>query len=86
MVGRVALVAVVEPTILLGFVVWAILVLGFMLDSADGQLARLRAGGAVCFASGWRESGEAALQQALVQKNFPPSLRSYLGVGKATLK
>ena len=27
-----------------------------------------------------------ALQQALVQKNFPPRLRSYLGAGKATLK
>jgi len=26
------------------------------------------------------------LQQALVQKNFPPRLRSYLGVGKATLR
>ncbi|MDA8795339.1 DEAD/DEAH box helicase [Gammaproteobacteria bacterium] len=27
-----------------------------------------------------------ALQQALVQKNFPPRLRSYLGAGKATLR
>ena len=27
-----------------------------------------------------------ALQQALVQKNYPPRLRSYLGAGKATLK
>ena len=27
-----------------------------------------------------------ALQQALVQKNFPPRLRSHLGAGKATLK
>ena len=27
-----------------------------------------------------------ALQQALVQKNFPPRLRSYLGAGKAKLK
>ncbi|MDA9871022.1 DEAD/DEAH box helicase [Gammaproteobacteria bacterium] len=27
-----------------------------------------------------------ALQQALVQKNFPPRLRSYLGAGKASLK
>lgn len=34
---------------------------------AVGQLARLQAGGAVCFASGWRESGEVALQEALVE-------------------
>ena len=39
------LLAVVEPSILLGVVVWVVLVVGFMLDSADGQLARLRGQG-----------------------------------------
>ncbi|MFI8853394.1 CDP-alcohol phosphatidyltransferase family protein [Streptomyces sp. NPDC053499] len=41
----VAAVALVRPSWTLGWCVWAALVVGFALDSADGQLARLRGGG-----------------------------------------
>ncbi|SER38351.1 CDP-alcohol phosphatidyltransferase family protein [Streptomyces qinglanensis] len=41
----VAGVALVRPTWALGVAVWAALFVGFALDSADGQLARLRGGG-----------------------------------------
>lgn len=41
----IAAVALVRPSWGLGAGVWAALVLGFALDSADGQLARLRGGG-----------------------------------------
>ncbi|WP_127129807.1 CDP-alcohol phosphatidyltransferase family protein [Georgenia sp. SYP-B2076] len=37
----IALIALVPPAPWLGVVVWLVLALGFMLDSADGQLARL---------------------------------------------
>lgn len=37
----IVLVATVAPAVWLGIVVWLLLALGFMLDSADGQLARL---------------------------------------------
>ncbi len=32
-----------------------------------GQLSEMQAGGAICFASGWREAGQDALQRKLVQ-------------------
>ncbi|MFE9385577.1 CDP-alcohol phosphatidyltransferase family protein [Streptomyces sp. NPDC007025] len=38
-------VALVRPSWVLGAAVWAALFVGFALDSADGQLARLRGGG-----------------------------------------
>jgi phosphatidylglycerophosphate synthase len=41
----IVIVAVVPPTLVTGIVVAALLVLGFALDSADGQLARLRRAG-----------------------------------------
>lgn len=41
----IVLMAVVEPSVPLALVVTALLVLGYALDSADGQLARLRGGG-----------------------------------------
>ncbi|SFQ52143.1 CDP-alcohol phosphatidyltransferase [Amycolatopsis arida] len=41
----VATIALVEPAPLVGLLVCAALVLGYALDSADGQLARLRGGG-----------------------------------------
>jgi phosphatidylglycerophosphate synthase len=40
-----ALIAVVPSTVLLGVVVTLLLLVGFALDAADGQLARLRGGG-----------------------------------------
>jgi phosphatidylglycerophosphate synthase len=40
--AAIAAVALAEPSWILGFAVYAGLVLGFALDSADGQLARLR--------------------------------------------
>jgi len=36
-----------------------------------GELAAMKAGGAICFASGWREAGEAGLQEALVTRAGP---------------
>lgn len=44
LIGIVAI-ALVEPSLPLALVVTALLVLGYALDSADGQLARLRGGG-----------------------------------------
>ncbi|WP_419818328.1 CDP-alcohol phosphatidyltransferase family protein [Glaciibacter flavus] len=41
----IVLLAVLPPTILLGVVVWLLLAVGYALDSADGQVARLRGGG-----------------------------------------
>ncbi|MCZ2858125.1 CDP-alcohol phosphatidyltransferase family protein [Blastococcus sp. VKM Ac-2987] len=41
----IALLALVRPSVPLGLVVAACLVLGYALDSADGQVARLRGGG-----------------------------------------
>ncbi|WP_369207170.1 CDP-alcohol phosphatidyltransferase family protein [Streptomyces sp. PU-14G] len=41
----IAAVALVRPSWGLGVAVWGALVVGFALDSADGQLARLRGGG-----------------------------------------
>ena len=39
------LLASVEPSWLLGVVVWLLLAIGYAFDSADGQVARLRGGG-----------------------------------------
>ncbi|GAB3598416.1 CDP-alcohol phosphatidyltransferase family protein [Microbacterium tumbae] len=41
----IAVIALVPPTLLSSLIVVALLVLGYALDSADGQLARLRGGG-----------------------------------------
>ena len=41
------LLAAMRPSWWLGFAVTALLVLGYALDAADGQLARLRGGGSV---------------------------------------
>lgn len=41
----IALLATVPPSVLLGVAVWLLLALGYALDSADGQVARLRGGG-----------------------------------------
>lgn len=41
----IALVATLQPTVAVGALVAALLVIGYALDSADGQLARLRGGG-----------------------------------------
>jgi ATP-dependent helicase Lhr and Lhr-like helicase len=52
----------------------------------DGIPIAVVEGGEVKFLREVAPERQWALQQALVQKNFPPRLRSYLGVGKATLK
>lgn len=41
------LLAVVPASVRLGIVVWLLLAIGYALDSADGQVARLRGGGSV---------------------------------------
>ena len=41
----IALIALLEPTVLVGLLIGLLLMLGYALDSADGQLARLRGGG-----------------------------------------
>lgn len=41
----IALIALVNPTIVVSVIIAFLLLLGFALDSADGQLARLRGGG-----------------------------------------
>ena len=46
-VAGIVLLAAVAPAIWLGVVVSALLLLGYALDSADGQLARLRGGGSL---------------------------------------
>lgn len=43
----IALIALVSPAWWLGLVIAGLLVLGYALDSADGQLARLRGGGSI---------------------------------------
>lgn len=43
----VVLLATVPASVWLGIVVWLLLALGYALDSADGQVARLRGGGSV---------------------------------------
>lgn len=43
----IALIALAEPTPLIGLAVCLALVIGYALDAADGQLARLRGGGSV---------------------------------------
>src|SRR5690349_18876650 len=43
--AAIALVALLPPSAVLGVVVAVLLALGYALDSADGQLARLRGGG-----------------------------------------
>ncbi|WP_317494989.1 CDP-alcohol phosphatidyltransferase family protein [Haloechinothrix sp. LS1_15] len=43
--GGIGLIATLEPTPLLGVAITLALVLGYALDAADGQLARLRGGG-----------------------------------------
>ncbi len=45
--SAIALIATLAPTWWLGILVTALLVLGYALDAADGQLARLRGGGSV---------------------------------------
>lgn len=52
----------------------------------DGIPIAVVEGGEVKFLREVAPERQWALQQALVQKNFPPRLRSYIGVGKATLK
>lgn len=43
----IVLIALVPPTAWLGVGIWLLLALGYALDSADGQLARLRGGGSL---------------------------------------
>ena len=43
----IALIALARPTLVTGLVTTLLLVLGYALDSADGQLARLRGGGSM---------------------------------------
>ena len=45
--GAIALIALVPPTSSMAVITCALLVLGYALDAADGQLARLRGGGSV---------------------------------------
>ena len=45
--SAIAVIATVDPTVLTALATCALLVLGYALDSADGQLARLRGGGSV---------------------------------------
>jgi phosphatidylglycerophosphate synthase len=45
--GGIALIATVRPTWFTGVIIALALVLGYALDSADGQLARLRGGGSL---------------------------------------
>lgn len=41
----IVLITVAPPSLAMGILVWLLLATGFMVDSADGQLARLRGGG-----------------------------------------
>ncbi|MFE7845379.1 CDP-alcohol phosphatidyltransferase family protein [Microbacterium sp. NPDC057407] len=43
----IALLAIVPASVVLGVVVWLLLAIGYALDSADGQVARLRGGGSL---------------------------------------
>jgi phosphatidylglycerophosphate synthase len=43
--SAIILIAAAPPTLWLGIVVWLLLAFGYLLDSADGQVARLRGGG-----------------------------------------
>jgi phosphatidylglycerophosphate synthase len=43
----IALIALVQPAVWLGIVVWLLLAIGYAFDSADGQVARLRGGGSL---------------------------------------
>ena len=43
--SAIILIAAVPPTLWLGITVWLMLAFGYLLDSADGQVARLRGGG-----------------------------------------
>jgi phosphatidylglycerophosphate synthase len=45
--GGIAVIATCDPTVLVAVASSALLVLGYALDAADGQLARLRGGGSV---------------------------------------
>lgn len=45
--GGIFLLALADPSWWTGVLVWAALAVGYILDSADGQLARLRGGGSV---------------------------------------
>ncbi len=45
--GAIAVLALTSPTVLTGLTVCLLLVIGYALDAADGQLARLRGGGSV---------------------------------------
>lgn len=45
--AAIGVIATVPPTPLVGVVVWFCLALGYALDSADGQVARLRGGGSL---------------------------------------
>lgn len=45
--GGILLLALGSPSGLIGVAIWALLAVGYALDSADGQLARLRGGGSV---------------------------------------
>lgn len=44
-VSAIVLIAAMKPTVWLGVLIVALFVIGYALDSADGQLARLRGGG-----------------------------------------
>ncbi len=45
--AAIVVLAVASPSLWVGLFVWAALAVGYVLDSADGQLARLRGGGTV---------------------------------------
>ena len=58
----IALIATVDPTVASSLAVMALLVFGYALDAADGQLARLRGGGSV--AGEWLDHAVDALKIA----------------------
>lgn len=45
--AAIGLLAVAQPTFLIGALVWFLLAVGYAFDSADGQVARLRGGGSL---------------------------------------
>ena len=79
----IALLVLVSPTWWLGVVVAALLVLGYALDSADGQLARLRGGGSP--AGEWLDHMVDALKIASLHLVLLVGLYRFAPVGRGAV-
>lgn len=79
----IAIIALVAPTVTSGIVVAALLVLGYALDSADGQVARLRGGGSP--AGEWLDHVVDAVKLALLHVAVLVSWDRFFEVSQAML-